>query len=249
MLNTIEDLYYEENYIRVIELSSQLLENPKKLDNGVLWELHYWRCLAFSWLKKSDEFFESLDYFKTSADKSFLLGFYFRKIGDYDRAESNLISALGKSPNFKRAKRELVNVYLSKGEYDKALNIAQENYHANPANPYHIQAYFICLIRNSIRRTKERPTIEELITAISSTSNPKSESIATIMKAEFAFYIEQDYVNSFQKLTEALEQGVGGHKRYAYFSLEEMYKSRGFIDQLRQLRKKYNSGRGFRDDM
>jgi hypothetical protein len=51
------------------------------------------------------------------------------------------------NPSFTRAKRELVNVLQRQHKFGEALDLARENYERDPANSYHMLAYFRCLVR------------------------------------------------------------------------------------------------------
>lgn len=53
------------------------------------------------------------------------------------------------NPNHQRTKREIVNVYIMNENYQEGLALAKENFMRKKTNPFHIQAYFICLLHNN----------------------------------------------------------------------------------------------------
>ena len=63
--------------------------------------------------------------------------------------------------------REMVNIRLSLGQYDEALDLARQNYLHRKTNIYHIQSYFIALIRRRKSLTNdERCELQGLINEV-----------------------------------------------------------------------------------
>ena len=73
------------------------------------------------------------------ADFYFLFGFYYRQIGKYDKALEMLNKSMEIRPNFSKAKREMVQVYIGMQDFMVAKDLAKENYLNYRDNPYHIQ--------------------------------------------------------------------------------------------------------------
>lgn len=85
---------------------------------------------------------QKLEYY----DKLFLTAFYYRQVGKADRALEKLNELLKYRPEMSKAKREKILVLKNLQQYEEATILAKENYYQYSDNPYHIQAYFDCLI-------------------------------------------------------------------------------------------------------
>jgi len=147
LVSTISQTYDAKKWDRVIELCEKVLVSKPQYFPQIKREFCYWYCLALARRKKEDRFYEQVEVFKGSADYFFLKGFYLRNSMQYARAEDAYRTALKMNPSFTRAKRELVNVLQRQHKFGEALDLARENYERDPANSYHMLAYFRCLVR------------------------------------------------------------------------------------------------------
>jgi tetratricopeptide (TPR) repeat protein len=100
--------------------------------------------------------------FINGPEHNFLLGFYYRLQGRAKDAIDQLNECLKIPFLASRAKRELVQVFLSLEEYTSAHALAESNYRENKSNPFHIQAYFNTLV-NSKEATESHEILKKLI--------------------------------------------------------------------------------------
>lgn len=214
-----------------------MLENERKFDFQIIRETRIWLCLAYC-RKQNEKFFEVVYYFKSGQEESliefyFLLGFYYRNGDKMDEAEYNFLEVLKIDSNHSRTKRELVNVYLRKGEYMKALNWARENYTRFKTNILHIQAYFTCLIKKQEISENDLSIIRELLDNASKSLDKKANDIKREMQAEFDYYIEGNDGRAITTLNESLKMNPNNY--FAFRALFEIYKRENMIHEIEQL--------------
>lgn len=182
LLNTIADTYERKrDFQKVILLSERILANREIKDQNILRETRYWLCLALARERNSDRFFEELHGFDNT-EKNFLLGFYHRLMGNIDLSIEYILKSLEHRPNFKRAKSELVNAYISNEDYSSAIDMAEEAYEYAKNNPYNIHNYLRCLI---ITRSNEQELIERLLEELQVINTEKSNEMYLLTKARF----------------------------------------------------------------
>lgn len=233
--------YYDKHYKTVIEIAKKLLENEARFDYQILRETRYWLCLAYC--RKSDErFFDEIKYFKddpseNKKDYYFLLGFYFRNTDKMDDAEKYFLEVLKLEEHHSKTKRELVNVYLRKGEYMKALNWAKYNYNRYKTNILHIQAYFTCLIKKHNLNDEDFETLEDLLDSAKRSLDLKATDIHREMQAEYEYYVEGKVSKAIEIFKESLI--LNSSKHYAFRALLEIYKRQSMIDDIERLIEDY----------
>ena len=235
VLKTIVELYYKGNYKNVISLIDNVLENQKKLDESLIREFYYWLCLSLA-RKRNDRFeieIQNID----GSDYDYLYGFYYRFKKMYDNAIKYLERTVKSSPNFQRARRELVNVYLLKEDYPSALGIAKENYENQKLNAFHIQAYFLCLVRKAFLTKEDREKIEELFKNVERSFDSRSKEIHNVMKGEYEYYLKKDISKSINILRECIKNN--NNKHIPVKSLLEIYKKSNMIPAYNELRESY----------
>ncbi|MDX1939785.1 MAG: hypothetical protein SFU99_04490 [Saprospiraceae bacterium] len=241
ILKSIIKEYNDRHYKTVIQLSTKLLENENKFDYQIVRETRIWLCLAYC-RKQNEKFFESIKYFnnqdeETQIDYHFLLGFYYRNGDKMDKAERHFLEVLKIDENHSRTKRELVNVYLRKGEYMKALNWAKDNYNRFKTNILHIQAYFTCLIKKNDKTDFDIEKIKELLENTSKSLDKKASDVIREMRAEYDFYIQGDSGKAITTLSESLKMNSNNY--FAFRALLEIYKRKNMVYELEQLMTTY----------
>ena len=160
-LQSMKDLYdVHRKYREVISLADRTLQNKENIDEDLLKEIRYYLCLSLA-RERHDRFLREVQEIH-GPEHHFLFGFFYRLTGQYKKSLDSLLNCLRERKNFQRAKRELVQVYLLIGEYDKAKELARQNYETDRLNPYHIQAYFNCLI-NGQWSLQEKEVMQALI--------------------------------------------------------------------------------------
>ena len=203
-LKTIIDLYNQySKYDEVIRLASRVLENEKNLDDRIKIEIRFYMCLSLARMRDK-HFFDEVDKIK-GADHDFLLGFYFRLTGNNTKAIEKLVRAINKRPNFNQAKRELVQVYNNIEEYDTALDLAKSNYENLKNNPYHIQAYLLCLIRLEKSMEKEK-IIKELLDNLKKIQTEKAEQMYYTCYAQYLAFWKNEEEKSLIEIDKAIRK-------------------------------------------
>lgn len=109
-------------------------------------EIKYILCLSLARLR-SARFKDQIQFFKDDSDYHFLFGFYYRLLGKLDYAQRSLKEVLIMRPKFPKAQREFVQVLIGLENYSEAKEHAKFNFENDQSNPFHIQAYFDCLIK------------------------------------------------------------------------------------------------------
>lgn len=232
--NVIKE-YDKGNYDYVIRICLELLENSN-YDQQIIWETNYRLTLAYA-RTRNDKFFDYISFFKNETnnlDYYFLLGFYHRHKGNKSKALEYYHKALEYYPEHSRTKREIVNLYLSLGQYEDALELAKENYEKRKTNIYHIHSYFISVIRRKKQFTSsEIATLKTLMNAVESNPDIKSEDILRCMKGEYAYYVESNLELANDILLEAIQ--LNENKNYPKKSLSEIYRKEGLNEALDEL--------------
>lgn len=230
-LNAISELYNNQQYKQIVSLIDKMLENKKKYDESTIREYTYWLCQSL--IRLTDKRFEKeVEYFHEGADYYFLYGFYYRVLRNLDKAEDYLKTALEYNSNHQRSKRELVNVYIMKGDYENGLILARENYKARSTNPFHIQAYFLCLLYNNLNNIDDiKDELDSLLGQIKNSLDKRAKSISATMRGEYAYNIEKNV----PKAIKILKDGVSVNNQFARKSLAQIYRKESMYDQLREL--------------
>lgn len=173
-------------------------------------------------------------FFYESADFYFLKGFYWRLKKDLRKAEQFLNNALEMNPNHQRTKREIVNVYIMNENYQEGLALAKENFMRKKTNPFHIQAYFICLLHNNEHNVVGVSSeLSMLLDLIQKSLDKKAKSMYTTMYGEFIYYVQNDP----QKAIGVLEHSVSKYGNvFAFKALANIYKKESLWEKYRVLK-------------
>ena len=130
------------------------------------------------------------------------LGFYYRLTGRFDDALTRLNLVLKEAPNYYRAKRELIQVYLNKEEFDLAFDLAEETYLLDKNNPYNIQSYFRCLLKLEGKTAKS--ILERLLEDLKSNINPKADEMYRTSLTQFYAQIENDEAKALNTVNDTI---------------------------------------------
>jgi hypothetical protein len=203
-LNTMKEIYdYKRNYYEVVVLADRVLENADFIDERIKREIRYWLCLSLARIR-SDRFLKEVQRID-GPDKNFLLGFYYRLKGQNEKAIERLNDVIKQSPNFYRAKRELVQVFLNINDYESAITLAKENYENDRANPYYIQSYYRCLVK--LRHDKDDIVeIEKVLTNLSRIKSDKAQEMYLTAKAQYEAFINNDKEEALGQIDSAIEK-------------------------------------------
>ena len=233
LLKEIVMLYYRGKYATVISICDRLLCEGN-YDEQIVWETRFWQTNALCKAKDSKAL-ENLAFFrKDSITYYYLKGFYYRHLGDKSKALDAYYKVLEKDPEHYRSKREIVNVLLSQKKYEDAYEMAKSNYEKDKANIYHMQAYFIALIRRSEYLTpSDIRVLDDLIRNAEASVNIKAADIVRCMKGEYAYYVKRDIKEATHLLLDAYNQNES--KMYPQKSLLEIYRSAKLLYEFRKL--------------
>lgn len=232
-LNAIAELYNNSQYNSVINLIDKMLLKSNKYDENTIREYKYWLCMSLA-RNKDRRFEKEVEYFYESADYYFLKGFYWRLKKDLRKAEEYLGDALKLNSNHQRTKREIVNVYIMNENYQEGLALAKENFMRKKTNPFHIQAYFICLLHNNEQNVESvQEELLMLLELIQKSLDKKAKSMYTTMFGEYIYYVQ----NNPQKAIDVLENSVNKYGNvFAFKALGEIYKKEGLKDKYYTLK-------------
>lgn len=189
-LKSMSDLYSNMQYENVVKLAKRALENSENTEAKILYEIQYSLCSALAKLRSS-EFLVEVGKLK-SDDKKFLKAFYYRQVGKNDKALELLNELLEKRSDMSKAKREKVLVLKNLQQYEEATGLAKENYYYYSDNPYHIQAYFDCLI-NTYHSKPEDDMLNDLLEKLDRIRSEKAQSMYGRCHALYLAYVEKDY--------------------------------------------------------
>ncbi len=235
VLKTIVDLYYLEHYTNVISLIDKVLENAKKLDKDLIREFIYWLCLSLA--RQSNPRFELEVESIEGADYFYLNGFYYRIRKQLDKAESFLKNALSRNAGFQRAKRELVNVLLLKSNFIEAFEMAKANYEKQKLNAFHIQAYFLCIIKKKYLSGEDKKVLQELSKNIARSYDFKAKEISSVMQGEYEYYVNNNIAVAIEILRECIKKNK--HKHYPKKALEDIYRKADMIAAANEIGNNY----------
>lgn len=239
-LKVIIEEYNSKNFDNVIILADKFLVDNHNAFKEIMRSIHYWECMALC-RKRDRRALDEINGFK-GYTYYFLLGFYHRCEKRYLQALGYYKNALEMAYDNKnkdyvaKARHELVVVSLKLGDYEGALDEAKKNYEVQPANRYHIEAYFRCLIKtghwDSVLLTK---LLEEYGSLINSKF---SNIIYTTLQIEYDFYInhKQDFIIALRKL---IADSPEEYKHYPYQALKEMTTSIKAEQTISDLPEKY----------
>lgn len=201
-LNAMRELYNQEKrYLTVIKLADKILEYKNNIDSKFIDEVIYWCCLSLARQRDKEVLNRVQDI--NGIEHDFILGFYYRMIGKYDKALKRLKSVLDKDSNHFRAKRELVQVYLNIEEYDLAYNYAKQSYELDPLNPYNTQGYLRCVLKKKNIENKDS-TIKQLLNSLKNNTHKKADEMYLTSKAQYICYIEENYERAIEEIDEAI---------------------------------------------
>lgn len=210
-LKSMSDLYADMKYEDVVRLGQRVLMNTENIDGGIIYETRYLMCSALAKLKKAsflDEI-QKLEYY----DKLFLTAFYYRQVGKADRALEKLNELLKYRPEMSKAKREKILVLKNLQQYEEATILAKENYYQYSDNPYHIQAYFDCLI-NVYNKNPDDDLLSELLSRLGKIQSEKARSMYGRCQALYLAYVEGELDAAISKIQETIRD-YPRDKKYA----------------------------------
>lgn len=212
IVKTIKRIYdNERGYADAIFLADKALLRERYMHSATVNHIRFIQCQSLARLRMQ-RFFDEVQKIP-EPDRSFLYGFYYRLTGKCSKAEESLIKVL-KSNAPRRDPRvlgELVLVYMQSDEYDKALDLARENYRNRSSNPINANNYFACLIMKE-RTPENRKELEDIITRISIDPSERAREMADSMHARIVAFFDEDEAKSL----ELVEEAIARHPKIDY---------------------------------
>lgn len=208
VIKSLMDVYNSRNYTLILKICEKIQTDSQNYYADINREISYWKCLALCRLAQPqyhDAFWDEVVNIQ-GADNYFLKGFFFRNQGQYTQAASYYRKALRSYPTMQRAKREMVTVLQFQGKYDKAFDMARENYENDSENTYHIHAYFRCLAMKSKIDYQDMKMMEELMAKVRNSYSEKKEELYAAMNIEYSAYAKMDSVRNVLDIINAAER-------------------------------------------
>lgn len=227
-IKSIISLYNDKKYDSVISLCEGFLTEKNRIYPDAARELNYWLCMALARKLDHTRFNLAIEEL-TGLAKKFVKGFMCRMSNDLTSAEKLFREILTQQPLHKKAARELVTVLLKRRDYLSALNLARDNYSASTAsttNPYHIEAYYRCLVHKNNLTHDDRKVLETLIKAMKASYDDNRNIIAKTMEAEYQFYVNRQVIEPIQQLQE-INKSLNNQLNYPVMALSEMQSKSG----------------------
>ena len=204
-LKTMTELYDKKrNYKEVIRFADKALENIRFMDEKIIFEIRYLLCLSLAKMQ-DNRLLEEVQNIN-GEDHCFLKAFYYRQIGKNNQALEELNKSLSIRKNFTKAKRELVQVFINLQEYSKAMAFAKENYENDKTNPYHIQAYFSCLIKSDMNMDEKKFILKELISNLERINTEKAREMLWRCKAQFEAFCNNNEEEALMLVNKSIEK-------------------------------------------
>ncbi len=220
-LKTMNDLYFSGKNKEVVDFADKALLSSSFMDDRIIFEIRYLLCSALAKLR-NPRFLTEVQKID-GADHDFLFGFYYRQIGKFDKALERINSSLEKRANFSKAKREKVQAYIGMQDYDSALDLARINYENYKDNPYHIQAYFSCIIKSD-NQSDKKEILHELISNIENIGSSLAKEMTLRFKAQYAAFIDGDYEEAISLIDQAIDMNKSIHyARLVKFDIAERF--------------------------
>jgi hypothetical protein len=198
-LTTIRQLYDKRDLRLVIELADRVLAKATTMDNDAVSKFQYTLCQSLARLE-DPRFLEEVQKVN-GPEHNFLMGFYNRICGSFEKAQENLKKSLNHQHLEKISRGELVLVLIALDKFEEALIFARENFLKVPTNPYFGQFYFHCLVN---QQTDMREEIDTVIKKLESIPTDLAQEMTYISKARLEMK-NQNYDSANEYLNRASE--------------------------------------------
>lgn len=228
VLKVIVEEYYKREDNNVIQLAEMLLND--KVRNGydeIIRSIHYWYCCSLCRTRNS-KFLKEVEYFNnnnTLYSYYFLKGFYERHLRHSHDAEEYYRKALSQSKQngdreyIAKAEHELVMVLTELGKYLDAYELAKNSFERDKTNTYHIEAYFRCIANTA---HPDGHLMKDLINRMEKSYVKNKTEIVPSMKAQYKYFIEHNFKDAINMLTDIIKDEGQEKRNYARNALKEI---------------------------
>ena len=235
-VNAMRELYnFERKYNEVILIADRILQNEKFLDSRIIYEIRYWLCLSLARTRNRRilEEVQKID----GPDHNFLIGFYYRIIGRHEDAINKFYKVLEDNPNFYRAKRELVQVFINTEQYKEAFSLAKDNYFADKNNVYNMQSYFRCLIK--LEGSKSKEELNNLLSLLENNPHIRAREMYFTAKVDYCSFVDLNNEMALEIANDAISSFP--KSIYPYLSKLELLRRTKNYSELEKLIKELES--------
>ena len=181
--------------------------------------------------ERNERFWDEVSNVKDKADNYFLQAFAHKKRGNNKKAYEMALKAIKIHP-LERAKRLLVDILVQCCAYDEAFIYAKENYDNRPNNPYHIQAYFNCLLR---KKNRNNETIGQLVLQMEKIQSETAKDMFYEMHARYLCEVKNDAAQAIRCLQEYMRQKQQKRNKYLSMTLFDLYLKDENLDAMKHL--------------
>lgn len=229
-LKTMVELYEKDrDYARVIEFADTILKGCEYIEEKLVFEIRFLLCMALA--QKRDRRFLAEVQEIHGADHNFLLGFYYRREGQYERALTEIEKSLEQRKNFSKAKREKVQLLINLEQYDDAIELSKENYINDKKNVYHAHAYLLCILKSG-RAADNKEVIDDIILSISKSLTDLGKELYPRCKALVSMYCEKEIDKALALIDKAIEET--DYKIYAIQDRFDICEKAHDIDEMKK---------------
>jgi len=203
-LKAMKELYDKRrDYRDVIKLADRVLLSSSHLDQNIEREIKYFLCLSLA-RERDDRFLREVQSLR-GPEHDFLMGFYYRMCRRTADAIDRQKEAVQHIRTASRARRELVQLYVSIENFDIAMELAKLNYEGSRSNPFHIQAYLKCLI-NTPNWAESEQLILRLLEALNQASNTFDRAGEMMLsgRAQYEAYCVGDFPKAVNTINDAI---------------------------------------------
>jgi hypothetical protein len=202
-LLAMRELYdNHKKYKEVIDLADRALSSYTHLDQKIKNEIQKWLCLALA-RKRESRLLNEIQKIQ-GPDHNFILAFYYRLNKNYEKALEKLLILRKDYPDFKNAKRELVQIYLNTDDFESAYELARENYNEDKNNPYYIQSYLNCILKRKDKVIDAYDLINKMLAQLKGSKHEKALEMYYSSKAQYeAFYLHERSI-ALQTINESI---------------------------------------------
>lgn len=244
VLKVIVEQYNEGHYSSLVSIADRVLNDFGRHNyKSVIDAVKYWQCLALCRMN-SPRALQEAEFFVTGDRKMygmfyFIKGFYFRLLGKYPQAKNEYEKVLADERNLHarylfKAEHELVITLMKLNNYKDAYQHSLNCYQRDSQNPYNVDAYFRCYVREP---HPDKEVLKGLIRQIKEMSWNYSwqntDVVVGTYEAEYDYYVNHDPMNAIASLKQIIENCSGRVLHYPVGVLKEICQRQQLMDIYR----------------
>jgi len=222
-LLSIKELYdVKRSYKDVIKLADNVLENENFIDRRVRDEIRYYLCISLA--RSRDKRFLDEVHKISGPNHNYLMGFYYKQVGNFVLAIERYKKALSERYYFSRAQSELVQVYISLEDYKNAFFFAKEGYEkGNKNNPFNSHNYFTCIVNmidnGDLDKEEFKDTLLVLLEHLNQSTHSKAREMYLRCQSYYYSIIEYD----FDSAMDWIDLAITEYPRNIFVEQERFY--------------------------